>query len=199
MPPVVVGWVWAAGSAAWLVSALLLALAILGMVRMLWPAFVPDHGMELAAFVVAWCFLGMAGAAALARLLLGEVTIRHRAALIAAIAGMVVAATLQFALHGWAVDKFGLFDPEYIGWTILLPFGLVAVAVALFGVSLAPRAFDQAPRTSVVIGGLLALAAASLNLPGAADGIAPRAIPLAVALVASSLWVVGACWIAVRR
>ncbi|MEX2011625.1 MAG: hypothetical protein WEF51_05270 [Chloroflexota bacterium] len=199
MPPVVVSWVWASGSAAWLAPALLLALGFLGMVRLLWPAFVADHGMELAAFIVVWGVVGMAGAAFLARVLLGNVAVGDRVALIVAIGGIAIAATLQFSLHAWAVDKFGLFEPEYIGWTVLLPFGLTAVAVAMFGISLAPRVFDLAPRTSVVIGGLLSLATASLNLPGAVDGIASRALPLALALVASCIWVVCACWIAVRR
>lgn len=198
-PAGILTWIWAAATVAWLVPAALLALGVLAVVRVVWPGFVPDHGMELAAFIATWGVLGMAGAAAMARPLVGEVAIRHRAAIVAAGIGLAIAAALQVALHDWAVTKLGYYEPDIIGPTTLLPFGLAPLAVALFGIALAPHVLDLAPRLSVVTGGLLALVIVALNLPGTVDGIAPRAVPLAMALAVSALWVVGACWIAVRR
>lgn len=192
-------WIWAAGTVACLVPGAFLALGLLAMVRIMWPGFVPGHGMELAAFIATWGVLGMGGAAALARLLLGEVAIRHRAPIVAAGIGLGIAAVLQVALHDWAVAKFVYYDPDHMGPTVLLPLCLAPVAVALFGIAIAPQAVDLAPRLSVVTGGLLALVIVVLNIPAGVDGIAPRAVPLAIALAVSSVWVVGACWIAARR
>jgi hypothetical protein len=199
VPAGVLTWIWAAGTVAWLVPAALLALGLLAMVRIVWPGFVPDHGMELAAFIATWGVLGMAGAAALARLLLGEVAIRHRAAIVAAGIGLAIAAVLQVALHDWAVAKIGYYEPDIIGPTTLLPFGLAALAVALFGVAVAPLGVDLAPRLSVMVGGLLALVIVALNLPGAVDGIAPRAVLLAITLGIVAGYVLVGWAIALRR
>lgn len=198
-PASVLTWAWAAASVAWLVPAALLAFGGLAMVRLAWPGFVLDHGMELAAFIVTWGVLGMAGTGVLARLVLGQVAILHQAALVAAGVGLAIAAALEVALHDWAVDKFGYFEPDLMGPTVMLPLGLAPLAVAMFGVAVAPPAFDLAPRIAVIAGGLTAMAVVALNLPGTLDGIAPRAIALAVVLASVPAYVLVSWAIALRR
>lgn len=200
MPLAVVGWIWAAGSVALLAPALLVAFGLVSWLpRLVLPQLWMDHGLELATTIVTWGAIGMLGAAGLARLLLGRVVILHRPPLLAAAAGLAIAAALQVALDSWAVNKFGYFEPEIMGPTVMLPFGLAALAVALFGVAVAPSGADLPPRISVIGGGLAALMAAVLNVPGAADGIAASAVPLAVVLTIVSGYVPTVWWIAVRR
>ena len=199
MPPRLVSWIWVAASVAWLALALILAFGVVSWLpRLLWPSFAPDHGIELAAFTATWGVVGMAGAAALARVLLGGVAILPRTALVAC-AGLVIAAALQVVLHDWAVGKLGYYEPDAIGPTVMLPLALTALAVALFGVAVAPRAFDLAPRVAVVGGGVIVLAIVALNVPGALDGIAARAIALAVVLASVPGYVLVSWAIVLRR
>ena len=200
LPPRVVSWIWVAGCVAWLALALILAFGVVSWLpRLLWPSFAPDHGMELAAFIATWGVLGMAGAAALARLLLGGVASLRRTGLVAAGAGLVIAAALQVVLHDWAVGKLGYYETDAIGPTVMLPLALAALTVAMFGVAVAPRAFDLAPRVAVVAGGVIVLAIVTLNVPGALDGIAARAIALAVVLASVPGYILVSWAIALRR
>lgn len=182
-----------------LIPAVLGALLLLAIVRVAWPAFVPDHGMELAAFIVTWGVLGMAGAASLGRLILGQVEIVHRDALCASGVGLALAAVLQVVLHDWAVAKLGYYEPDVIGPTVMLPLGLAPFAVALFGVAVAHPAFDLAPRIAVIAGGLMAMGAVALNIPGTLDGIEARSIALAVVLASVPAYVLVSWAIALRR
>jgi hypothetical protein len=198
-PAAVLTWAWAAGSVVLLAPAALGALLLLAIVRIAWPGFVPDHGMELAAFIVTWGVLGMAGAASLARLILGQVEIVHRVALYASGVGLAIAAVLQVVLHDWAVGKLGYYEPDVIGPTVMLPLGLAPFAVAMFGVAVAQPPFDLAPRIAVIAGGLMAMGAVALNIPGTLDGIGARAIALAVVLASVPAYVLVSWAIALRR
>ena len=118
--------------------------------------------------------------------------------LVWAASGIAVAILVRSTLVQWAEDKFGYLEPDIIGVTLLVPPGLVAVGLALLGVRLAGAPGTLA-RVAVLTGGLGVLAFIATNLPHGVDGLAPRAVPLAIALAVSSVWLVGACWIAVRR
>jgi hypothetical protein len=115
-----------------------------------------------------------------------------------AVSSVAVAALVQTALGEWAVAKFGYLEPDIIGLTTAVPAGLVAIGLAVAG-TLLPDNAKTVAKLSVVAGSVVVLAIIATNVPSAADGIAARAVPLAVALAASSLWLLVACWIALRR
>ena len=121
-----------------------------------------------------------------------------RLTLLCAAGGVVIAALVWITLRQWAVAKFGYLEPDLIGVTLLVPPGLVAIGVVLVGTLLSGSPGTLA-RLGVLAGSLVVLAMVATNLPSMVDGIASRAMPLATALAVSSVWVVAACWIAVRR
>jgi hypothetical protein len=115
-----------------------------------------------------------------------------------AAAGVLVAWLVSTALADWAVAKFGYFEPDYIGVTVAVPAGLILVCLALVGTRL-PGTVGTLAALAVVAGSLVVLGTIATNLPSAADGIAARAVPLALTLASSAIWVLMACWIAIRR
>lgn len=128
----------------------------------------------------------------------GTTTRPTKLPLVSAATGIVLGVLVRETLGNWAVEKFGYFEPDMIRVTLLVPPGLVALGLALLGIHLA-GAPGTVARLAVLTGGLAVLLLIATNLPSAVDGIAPRAIPLAIALAVSAVWVAWACWIAVRR
>ncbi|HEY7525579.1 MAG TPA: hypothetical protein VIA82_01960 [Candidatus Limnocylindria bacterium] len=79
-------------------------------------------------------------------------------------------------------------DADYIGWTAGLFAVLIGLAVAAFGVFVAPRHAVRWPLACVVFGFALTAVIVAANVPGLSDGINPESWPLAIWLGISALY-----------
>jgi hypothetical protein len=108
----------------------------------------PGDGLrlDLALLLLLMATLGMLGVLAAARMAFGswlEARPRH---LVLPAAGIALAIGVELALHEWARLSIGSYDWDFIGWTAGLSFSVVLVAVAWFGVMVAPRWATAPPR-----------------------------------------------------
>jgi hypothetical protein len=113
--------------------------------------------------------------------------------------GIALSAIVHFVLQEWQIARFGLPEPELVGWTAGLFAVLVGLSVAAFGAFIAPKQVVHWPLAAALVGaagvGLIVLA----NLPGLSDGIADDSWPLAVWVGISALYALGTADLAVRR
>ncbi len=144
--------------------------------------------LDLAAWLVLTGLLAMAAVTGAARLAFGDWPLVRARTLAWAALGLGIAVGVELALHEWARITIGLYDAEYVGLTAGLSFTLVGLAVASFGVGIAPLGAATLPSAGVWFGALVVAAVTLSNLPGLADGIGPKAWPLAVGVGASVLY-----------
>jgi hypothetical protein len=193
-------WLLASGSA--VCAAAVLALALVGTVDMLMihsKAGDFAHGLELSVDLLVWALFG-AGGVAVASLLLSPPVRWSWSAFTVALIGVMIAMTLQLALHHWAAGRQIDFDPEYLGVTILAPGLLVAVATACFAVFQAPKEVRPLVQFVGLGAALILVAAVATNLPGARDGIKEGSRVLALVLATSVAYaLVGAVYIVRAR
>lgn len=105
------------------------------------------------------------------------------------IVGAIVSAVLEVILAQWLIAQFGMNDSELVGpmWYL---FGFIAgVAVAGFGVQVAPRVAAVVPLVAVLGGVLIGISIILSNLPGLSDGLGPNSGPLAVVTVAAAAYI----------
>lgn len=116
------------------------------------------------------------------------------------IVGLLLAAITMYLLHEYARERYGWFDPEYVGFANFAAPAVVAVALAGWAGAALPRE----RRKPLVVAHLAAVAALGLallpSLPGVQDGIRTSSIPLATILVIDVVFaVVSACLSIARR
>jgi hypothetical protein len=103
--------------------------------------------------------------------------------------GAVVSAATVSILADWTIAKFGMNESDLVGPMSLL-FGVIAgVAVAGFGVQVAPRWAVWSPLLAVAGAALVALAVVASNIPGLADGLGADSGPLAAVTLAAVVYV----------
>ena len=188
-------WLWAALTIVGLVVALFAAfgVAISVVSRAVFPDAVSSGlRLDLAGFFLLIGAFGIgavliAGRAAFGRWL--EVRPRH---LILPAAGIALAIGIELALHEWARLSIGYYDWDFIGWTAGLSFAVVLIAVAWFGVLVAPLGAGSPPRIGLGLSALLIFLVVLSNVPGLGDGIGPNSLPLAILVGSSAIYAIGA-------
>ena len=147
------------------------------------------HPVPLGIWAFGWALGSGLLALVAGRLVFGEWLEVRPAAWPILLCGAAVSATTVSILADWTIAKFGMNESDLVGPMSLL-FGVIAgVAVAGFGVQVAPRRAVWSPLLVVaggaVAGGLIILS----NVPGLADGLGRHSGPLAVVTVAAALYI----------
>jgi hypothetical protein len=147
------------------------------------------HPVNLGIWAFAWVMSSGALALVAARLVFrGWLAVRPAAWLLL-LSGAVVSAATVTILADWMIAKFGMNDSDMAGPMSML-FGVIAgVAVAGFGVQVAPRWAAWSPLVAVVGGAAIGLAIILSNVPGLADGLGQHSGPLAVVTVAAAVYI----------
>ena len=147
------------------------------------------HSLMLGLWAVSWVLASGGLALLIGRRVLGTRLLIPLVGWVILAVGAVVSGAQSVVLAEWAAGRFGYYDPEYVGPTVLL-FGIVAgVAVGGFGVQVGPRWALAAPLSATFGGVALAALITILNLPGLANGLAPDSWALAVTIVASAVYI----------
>ena len=132
---------------------------------------------------VVWALLVAALAVPIGRRLVPDARFGGLLALALLGVGAGLAGATEFLINEWARERFGLFDPEYVGLVGFAPAATVAIAVVSWAAMCVPRG----TRSDLL--GLLAIAVAGFGLivlpsiTGLHDGIDPGSIPLAIGLL----------------
>jgi hypothetical protein len=203
VPPVTAAraWLWAALTIVGLVVAFLAAFGV-AVTVISWALF-PDAGqgslrLDLAGLLFLIGTFGTGALLAAGRVAFGSwLDVRPRQ-LIPPAAGVGVAIGVELALHQWAWLSIGSYDWDLIGWTAGLSFCVVLVAVAWFGVTVAPRGATAPPRIGLGLSALLVLLIVLSNVPGVGDGIGPQGWSLAILVGSAAIYAIGAVTTALR-
>jgi hypothetical protein len=149
------------------------------------------HPSSLGVWAISWVLSSGVVALAAARLVFGRWLDVSPAAWLILIVGAIVSAVMEVILAQWLIAKFGMSDSELVGpmWYL---FGFVAgVAVAGFGVQVAPRGALWPPLAAVLGGVLIGVSIILSNIPGLSNGLGPNSGPLAVVTVAAAVYLGG--------
>ena len=159
------------------------------------------HTIEMAEWPIVWGALAVAGVLIAGRLVFGRWLRASVSAIVLAGVGIGLSAVVNVVLQQWAIARFGNMDADYIGWTAGLFALLIGVAVAAFGVFVAPPHVVRWPLAFVVFGFALTAVIVAANVPGLSDGIDPESWPVAIWLGISALYaaiVIAACVLRAR-
>jgi hypothetical protein len=140
------------------------------------------HPLGLALWAGSRTLLAGIAAFVVGRILLGRAVRSVPTAWIVLVVGAAVAGALQAALAGWAIERFGYSDPDFLGPSAQLYQAVGGVAVASFAALVAPPNVTRPAQLSLVLATTLTIAIIAANLSGAADGIGPESIPLAATM-----------------
>jgi hypothetical protein len=159
-----------------------------------WP-----HPASLAVWAFGWVIGGGLVALAAARLVFGAWLEARADAWLLLLGGATMSAAQVGVLSDWTIARFGYNDAELVGPMALL-FGVIAgVAVAGFGVLVAPRRAAWAPFLAVAGGVALGLWIIASNAPGLSDGLALNSGTLALVAVAAATYMGGVGVISTAR
>ena len=158
-----------------------------------------DHLVEMGAWPVVWGALSLIGTLVAARVVFGAWLRVTPAALALAVTGIGQSAAVNVVLQRWELYRFGVTEPEFVGITAGLFAVLVGLAVATFGVLVAPRSAVIWPWLAVVVCSGLATLIVFSNVPGLRDGIELESWWLATCIGASGLYAVGTLALATVR
>lgn len=140
-----------------------------------------------------WAFFWVVGsglvALAAARVVFGRWLEVRRAAWLLLIVGAIVSGASEVILAQWTIAKFGMNESDLVGPMSYL-FGFIAgVAVAGFGVQVAPRGAAWSPLVAMAGGAVIGISIIVSNIPGLADGLGRQSGPLAVVTVAAAAYI----------
>ena len=166
-------------------------------------ALIADAGpgslrFDLAGFLLLIGAFGIGAVLVAGRMAFGswlEARPRH---LILPATGVALAIAVELALHEWAEASIGYYDWQFIGWTAGLSFAVVLVAIAAFGVAVAPTSARPPPAIALGLGAALVLLIVLANVPGLGDGIGPNSAPLAILVGSSALYAIWAVLASLR-
>jgi hypothetical protein len=151
---------WATLSCVGFVAALFATLPVMAVAQMVAPI---SHLWEMAAWSVIWGCLSLACVLIAARLAFGRWLAITPLAVIGASVGIALSAIVHVVLQQWEIDRFGIVDPDMVGWTAG-PFAvLIGQATAVFGSLIAPAGARGWPVALTVGGALLGLAVVASN------------------------------------
>lgn len=190
------GLVWAALSFALFVGAAFASLPVAVFMR--WLIGLP-HLPGVVLWPVVWGGLGALGVVIAARFAFGFWPRLSRAGVALGATGIGLSAAVHVVLQRWADVRFGYFEPDFIGLTAGLFAVLVGLAVAAFGVFVAPRHATVWPVIATLAGAVMTLGIIAANLPGLRDGIEPQSSSLAIWIGLSGLYALVATGLALGR
>jgi hypothetical protein len=147
------------------------------------------HAVHLGLLALGWVLASGLLALVAGRFVFGKWPEVRPAAWPVLIGGAVVSAATDGIITDWTIAKFGMNEAELVGPMSLL-FGVVAgVAVAGFGVQVAPRRAVWSPLFVVAGGAVLGALIILSNVPGLADGLGTHSGPLAIVTVGAALYI----------
>ena len=190
------GLVWAVLSFAIFVAALFAVLPILAVVN--WFADLP-HLTEMAVWSVVWGGLSLTGVLIAARLAFNTWLPLSPIGIAIAVIGIALSAIVHVVLQQWEIARFGVPEPEYVGWTAGLFAVLIALATAAFGVFLAPKQVIGWPLAAVLLGCAGVAVIVLSSVPGLRDGIADDSWPLAIWVGLSGLYALSVVALVLHR
>jgi len=187
-------WLWAALTIVGLLVAFLAAFGVA--ISVVSRAVFPDVGpgglrLDLAGLLLLIGAFGMGAVLVAGRVAFGcwlDTRLRH---LVLPAVGIALAIGVELALHEWARLSIGYYESDYIGWTAGLSFSVVLVAVAWFGLSVAPPGATAPPRIGLGLSAILVALIVLSNVPGLGDGIGPNSLPLAILVGLSAVYAIG--------
>jgi hypothetical protein len=149
------------------------------------------HPSSLGVWAFTWVLASGLLALVAARLGFGQWLEVRPGAWLILLTGAVVSAATVTILADWTIAKFGMNESELVGPMSLL-FGVIAgVAVAAFGVQVAPRGAAWSPLLAVAGGAVIGASIILSNIPGLADGLGRHSGPLAVVTVVAAAYIGG--------
>ena len=172
---------------------------------LLWPVAQTEsvlglpHAAMLGLLALAWTIAGGGVTLLGARLVFGVWSEARIGAWSILGIGAIVAAGHVWVTADWIIARFGYSDPTFAGVTFLLFAVVSGVAVAGFGVQVAPRGTAWAPMLGVALGVLLIASIVASNLPGLADGLAADSLALAIVTGVAVAYAAGVAVLSVRR
>lgn len=190
------GLTWAALSFVFFVAALLAVLPFTAAAKLVWDT---PHLVEIAAWSPIWGVLSVLGVLVAARLALGARLRPSPVAIGVAAFGIGLSAVLNVVLLQWETTRFGYIEPELVGLTAGLFAVLIGLAVAAFGVLIAPRRLIGWPLAAFALGFVLVAIIVLSNIPGLDNGIGPESWPLAICVGLSGLYAVVTAGLVIRR
>lgn len=190
------GLTWAALSFVFFVAALLAVLPFTAAVKLVWDT---PHLVEMAAWSPIWGVLSVLGVLVAAQLALGSWLRPPFLAVGVAAFGIGLSAVLNVVLQQWEVARFGITEPELVGPTAGLFAVLIGLAVAAFGVLIAPRRLIGWPLAAFALGFVLLAIIVLSNIPGLDNGIGPESWPLAICVGLSGVYALISGGLVLRR
>jgi hypothetical protein len=158
-----------------------------------------SHVAALGLWAVITVLGGGLAALGSARLVFGRWPRLGLSDLVLLLSGALVSA-IQIAVQAqWTMARFGYNDPSLVGPTYLLFLVVAGVAVAGFGVRLAPRSVLWSPLIGVFFGVAVATSVAFSNIHGLADGLAPGSGLLMASMVVSLFYVAAVGSLSIAR
>jgi len=148
-----------------------------------------DHAATLGLWALAWVPASGLVALLAARIAFGVWLHVRTLAWLVLLAGALMSGAHLWVLADWAIARYGASDPDYVGSTFLLFAVVAGVAVAAFGVQVAPRWAAWSPLLAVAGGVGIGVGILLTNVPGMGDGLAVDSRPLALVTVAAALYV----------
>jgi hypothetical protein len=194
-------WIWGALAVAAWIASFFAAFAVVAGVRTIGIPVPEIGGMrtDLAMLLGLFGILAAGGALAAARLAFGRWLAVGPNDAIVPLIGLVLAMAVELGLHAWTRARFGTYDWDIVGWTAGLSFLLIALAVATFASSVAPRGGALPPLLAQVAAAMLVGLIVLSNVGGTTDGIEPESVPLAVLVGLSAVYAVAVVVIGARR
>jgi hypothetical protein len=168
---------------------------IITVTLLIWPigqlehVFGVSHVVTLGVWAFTWVLASGFLALAAARLVFGRWCEVRRLSWLLLFSGALVSAGNLAVLADWTIARYGASDPDFVGPTSLLFAVVAGVAVAGFGVRVAPGTAIWAPMLAVLGGPILATSIILENIPGLTDGLAPDSGPLAVVTLVSAAYI----------
>jgi len=197
-----VPWAWAGLTLAGLVVALLVAFGVVAALQQ-WDlvggaGVQPALRFDLALLLAVFGGLGMAAVVGTARLAFGRWAEVKALDVLLPVAGIAIAIAEELALHGWAQASIGFYDTDFVGATALFSLLVVLIAMAGFGIRVAPRGMAHPAVTAGACAAVLIAAIVASNLPSLRDGIGPHSWPLVITMGLSVAYVVVVAGVAIR-
>jgi hypothetical protein len=152
-------------------------------------AFTFSHSVMLGLWALSWVPVTGLATMGAARITLGAWPNVPALAWLVLLLGAVVSAAHVWIVADWSIARFGFNDPDFVGSTFLLFAVVAGVAVAGFGVQLAPLWAAWLPLLALVGGGALAVSIIASNIPGLRDGLAADSGTLAAATGAAAAYI----------
>ena len=159
----------------------------------------PALRLDLAVVLAAFGGLGLATVLASARVAFGRWAEIDAVDLLIPLVGIAIAIAEELALHEWATASIGHYDWDFVGGTAALSLLVVLVAIAGFGIRVAPRGSAHPAASAGGIAAVLLVVIVASNLPALRDGIGPHSWPLVIAIALAMAYVVVVAVVAVRR